>query len=351
MNIGLAGFYPSESERLDTNLDTGVFVFVGYSCYTTRRLSSTQQHTIMNFTQGFSSIVRLSLLLLSCLAIGCASHRPTTPIHEAPLGAVFLEDVSDNSFQAAHPIKLSETTVADILRGVHTKEKSGLLLLLGKALKSTNLNDIRTFSEDDIAFLTPHIASALAQATPNQRVGFHIYSTPQLSQAPKVNENRETTSGHLFADGLSLHFTLTHYRYYPGKKPTASQKEPRPLPDTDGLRDREVTFLPEAALRPDVYDRSSWIGKSEDRSLAIDYQLLARVLTTPPPSTPVAQPVPTIAAPVLQQPPSIPVQTAPDGKNEADLQAFKEELKALQKKVDEQSAELQRLKNPPPRKK
>jgi hypothetical protein len=264
---------------------------------------------------------------------------------------VFLENAFNNSAQAAHPIKLSETTVADILRGVHTKERSGLLLLLGKALKSTNLNDIRTFSEDDIAFLTPHIAAALAQATPNQRVGFHIYSTPQLSQTPKVNENRETTSGHLFADGLSLHFTLTQYRYYPGKKPTSSQKEPRPLPDTDGLRDREVTFLPESALRPDVYDRSSWIGKSEDRSLAIDYQLLARVLAAPPPSAPIAQPVPTVAAPAPQQFPSIPVQAAPDGRNEADLQAFKEELKALQKKVDEQSAELQRLRNPPLKKK
>lgn len=296
----------------------------------------------------------LGLLTLGCLhlmAVGCAGPRPTTLIHEAPLGTVFLENVSDNSFQAAHPLKLPETTVADILRGVHTKEKSGLLLLLGKALKSTNLNDIRTFSEDDIAFLTPHIATALAQATPNQRVGFHIYSTPQLSQAPKVNQNRETTSGHLFADGLSLHFTLTHYRYYPGKKPTASQKEPRSLPDTDGLRDREVTFLPEAALRPDVYDRSSWIGKSEDRSLAIDYQLLARVLATPPPSAPVAQPIPMVAAPAPQQPPSTPVQAAPDSRNEADLQAFKDELKALQKKVDEQSAELQRLKNQPLRKK
>jgi len=45
------------------------------------------------------------------------------------------------------------------------------------------------------------------------------------------------------------------------------------------------------------------------------------------------------------------VQAAPGGRNEADLQAFKEELKALQKKVDEQSAELQRLRNPAPRKK
>lgn len=289
----------------------------------------------------------LSLLMMSWLASGCVGPHHTTPVHEAPLGTVFLENVSDASFQAAHPIKLSETTIADILRGVHTKEKSGLLLLLGKALKSTNLNDIRTFSEDDISFLTPHIVTALVQATPNQRVGFHIYSMPQLSQTPKVTHNRETTSGYLFADGLSLHFTLTQYRHYPGKKSAASQKEPRPLPDTDGLRDREVTFLPESALRPDVYDRSSWIGKSEDRSLAIDYQLLARVLAAPPPAVPVAQPVPAATAPVVQQPHSTPVQAAPGGKNESDLQAFKEELKALQKKVDEQSAELQRLKNPP----
>lgn len=288
---------------------------------------------------------------LSLVIIGCAGPRPPTLIHEAALGTVFLENVSNTSFQAAHPIKLSETTVADILRGVHTKEKTGLLLLLGKALKSTNLNDIRTFSEDDIAFLTPHIATALAQATPNQRVGFHLYSTPEISQSPKVGQNRETTSGYLFADGLSLHFTLTQYRYCPGKKSTASQKEPRPLPDTDGLRDREVTFLPEAAVRPDVYDRSSWIGKSEDRSLAIDYQLLARVLAAPSYPAPVAQPAPAVAAPVPQQSQSIPGQAPPVGKQDADLQAFKEEMKALRKKVDEQEAELQRLKNPQSRKK
>ncbi|MDC8450649.1 MAG: hypothetical protein LV473_20170 [Nitrospira sp.] len=291
----------------------------------------------------------LSSLVL--MAIGCAGSHLTTPIHEAPLGTVFLENVSDTSFQAAHPIKLSETTIADILRGVHTKEKTGPLLLLGKALKSTNLNDIRTFSEDDIAFLTPHIVTALAQATPNQRVGFHIYSTPEISQQPKAGQNRETTSGYLFADGLSLHFMLTQYRYRSGKKSNAIKKETRQLPDTDGLRDREVTFLPEAAVRPDVYGRLSWIGKSEDRSLAIDYQLLTRVLATPPSSAPVAQPVPAASALVPQQPQSIPAQAPPGGKNEADLQAFKEELKALQKKMDEQEAELQRLKNPPSRKK
>jgi hypothetical protein len=263
---------------------------------------------------------------------------------------VFLENVSDTSFQAAHPIKLSETTVADILRGVHTKEKTGLLLLLGKALKSTNLNDIRTFSEEEIAFLTPHLTTALAQATPHQRIGFRIYSAPEISQQPKGSQ-RETTSGYLFADGLSLHFTLTQYRYRPGKKSPADQKEPRPLPDTDGLRDREVTFLPEAALRPDVYKRSGWIGKSGDRSLAIDYQLLGRILAAAPPPSPISgtQPVSTGAVPAhpLQ---TSPLQTRPTERQDADLQAFKEEMKALRKKVDEQEAELQRLKNSAPQK-
>jgi hypothetical protein len=289
----------------------------------------------------------LQLFMLGCLAtiaVGCAASRPSISVHESALGNVFLEQVSDKSFHAAHPIKLPETTIADVLRGVHTKEKSGLVLLLGKATKSSNLNDIRTFSEDDIAYLTPHITTALMQATPNQRVGFHVYSTPGISQQPKGNQNRGTTSGYLFADGLSLHFTLTQYRYRPGEKTAFIQKDPRPLPNTDGLRDREVTFLPEAVVRSDMYDRSSWIGKSEDRSIAIDYQLLTKVLAAPPPrpaSTAQQHPAASTAAAPSQ---SSPVQPSPAGKSDADIQAFKEELKALQRKVDEQSAELQRLK-------
>lgn len=307
----------------------------------------------MNHSRGPSFTLLLSLLILVCvslLVVGCAGSHPATTIHEAPLGSVFLEQVSDSSFQASHPIKLSETTVADVLRGIHTKEKSGLLLLLGKAAKSTNLNDIRTFSEDDIAFLAPHITAALTQASSNQRVGFRIYASSFVTPSTKGAQQRETTAGYLFADGLSLHVVLTQYRHYPGKRSTASQKEPRPLPDTDGLRDREVTFLPEGAVRSDVYDRSSWIGKSEDRSLAIDYQLLARLLTPPPPPVPAPQSTSVVTAP---PPPlqAVSPQVPPVVKQDTELQAFKEEMKALRKKVDEQEAELQRLKNPPVKKK
>ena len=324
------------------------FLFLPTLPATLRTGFHTRAQGTMNHTPSRSFTLRLCVLLLGCIPLliaGCAGSRPTTSIQETSIGSVFLESVSDSSFQASHPIKLSETTVGDVLRGIHTKEKSGLLLLLGKAAKSTNLNDIRTFSEDEIAFLTPHITAALAQATATQRVGFRIYSTPYLAPSAKTAPQRETTAGYLFADGLSLHVILTQYRHYPGKRPTASQKEPRPLPDTDGLRDREVTFLPEGAVRSDVYDRSSWIGKSEDRSLAIDYQLLARLLTPPPPPVPAPQPAPIVTAP----PP--PPQAPSVVKQDTELQAFKEEMKALRKKVDEQEAELQRLKNPPLKKK
>src|SRR3569832_2481929 len=102
------------------------------------------------------SLWTLSLFMLICfggLAIGCAGARPSTPIHEAAIGTVFLENVPDKSFQAAHPIKLSETTVADIKRKNQTKEKTNHKKQQGKTKKTTNLNDIRTFSEDDIAYL------------------------------------------------------------------------------------------------------------------------------------------------------------------------------------------------------
>jgi len=329
------------------------FLFLPSLPATLRTHHDMRANNTMNHTSPPSFRLWISLLTLGylpLLLVGCAGSRPTIPIHEAPLGSVFLEPVSDSSFQASHPIKLSETTVADVLRGIHTKEKAGFLLLLGKAAKSTNLNDIRTFSEDDIAFLTPHLTAALTQATSAQRVGFRVHSTAFIAPSAKTTPQQETTAGYLFADGLSLHVTLTQYRHYPGKRPTASQKEPRPLPDTDGLRDREVTFLPEGAVRSDLYDRSSWVGKSEDRSLAIDYQLLARLLSPPPPPVPAPQPAPVVTTP---PPPAqaIPPQAPPIVKQDTELQAFKEEMKALRKKVDEQEAELQRLKNPPLKKK
>ena len=275
------------------------------------------------------------LLSAGCLVLllaGCAGTQiPVTTIHEDVRSTVFLETVQDKSFQAAHPIKLDEATVADVLRGVHTKEKTGLVLLLGKALMSTNLNDIRTFLDDDIALLAPHITAALAQAAPNQRVGFRLYhQAPMAAQTQKGQDLREITAGHLAAQGLSLNITLTHYRYRRGKVEKV-QKAPYQLPDPDGLRDREVRFIPETALRPESSAQSGWFSGSEDRTLAVDYHLLGKLLASPP----TGQQIPAAGAQ--------PVQPA-QGASDAELRAFREELKAMQKRLAEQDAELERLK-------
>jgi hypothetical protein len=274
------------------------------------------------------------VLVMGCLTFfftGCAGMKtPVTPVYEESRGAVLLETVRDKSFQAAHPIKLDEATIANVLRGVHTKEKPGLVLLLGKALMAANLSDIRTFSEDDIALLAPHISAALAQAAPNQQVAFRLYYAPEGQvRAAKGQDVREVTAGYLFAEGLSLNLTLTHYRYRPGK---IDKTQPHQLPDPDGLRNREVRFIPEKALRKEI-GSSSWFGGSDDRTAVVDYQLLNRLLALPF-AAQSASPAPAIVGQ--------PAQPTP-GATDTELRAFREELKAMQKKLAEQEAELERL--------
>jgi len=277
---------------------------------------------------------------------GCSSTPvraptiPATAIHKDARSGVYLQTAPDKSFRAAHPLQLEESVVEDILRGVHAKEKPGFTLLLGKALKDYRAEDTRAFSEDDIAALAPHITAALAQAAPNQRVLFQVrYATgPITSPRKKGAPSMETTEGYLFAEGLSINLTLTEFG--PGKTYVGDGKaEPRILPDPIGLYDREVKFDPEAAMRP----RSSWFGGNSDYTVSIDYQLMTKLLAATP------QPAPG-ATPVAGQP-GQPAPVAPTAASDAELKAFKEQLKTMQKKLDEQDAELQELKKAAPKKK
>jgi hypothetical protein len=293
---------------------------------------------------NFRTLIPISCAIL--LLSACSWKQiPVTTIHQDGRIDVFLETVSDTSFQAAHPITLDETTVGNVLRGVHTKEKSSMMLLIGKALLSTNLSETRAIYDDDIALLARPITAALAQAAPNQRVGFRLYHTDFSAPAGTDADKRETTAGYLSADSLSLHVTLTQYRYKPGKAESI-QKMPRPLPDPDGLRDRDVTFVPEAALRPESRSDSSWFGGSGNRTFAVDYHLLAKLLAAPPQP---GFPAPAGGTPAGQPAQQIPSQTAPAAVNDAELQAFKEELRAMQKRLAEQDAELQELKKSSPK--
>jgi hypothetical protein len=297
----------------------------------------------LNDIPGFLAVGYLTFLLSGCTSAPVRETPiPATSIHKDGRSAVYLQTVPDKSFRAAHPLKLEEITVEDILRGLHAEKKPSFTLLIGKALKNAVPEDARAFSEDDIAALAPHITAALAQATPNQRILFQVRNStmglaaPQKKGAPAM----ETTEGYLFADGLSINITLTEFG--PGKTYVADTKaEPRVLPDPIGLHDREVKFTPEAAMR----EQSSWMSGNSDYTVSIDYQLMTKLLAAPP------QPAPS-ATPVAGQPAQPTVTTAaPTAASDAEMQAVKEQLKAMQKKLDEQNAELQELKKSSTKKK
>ncbi|MGQ0665571.1 MAG: hypothetical protein ACT4O4_00915 [Nitrospiraceae bacterium] len=300
-------------------------------------------HTLRPRLRGSFLSCVLTVGSFTLLVTGCAgTPAPATSIHQDARVAVFLQTVSDKSFRAAHPLKLDEKTMENVLRGVHAEKKAEISLFIGKALKNYVPDDVRAFPEDDIAVLTPHITAALAQAAPNQRVLFQLHYATVLSGSPPKPgaPGRETTEGYLFADGLSLHLTLTEFG--PGKVYTGDAKaEPRVLPDPTGLHNREVKFTPEAAMRPG----SGRFGGNEDHTVAIDYQLMTKLLAAPPQPAPAAAP----AAGQPRQP--VPIPAVPAATSNPDLQAFKEQLKAMQKKLDEQNAELQELKKSSTKKK
>lgn len=286
-------------------------------------------------------------LVVICLLIGCivgSSACSTGPevdvtLHESPQGAVYLERISDRSFQAAHPIRIDSNTIALVLRGVLVRSDQGVLqnLLAGKP------EALRAFSDDDVAYLAPLISDGLMRAASDQQVGFRIeqigipgYSERVgagvgSSEPPLTLRPRETTTGVIYAYGRSLYLTLTQYRYRQEPATTISMANRR-IPDASGLVNHTVSFVPEAAKRPDSYHDA----RSTDKTLVIDYELLASIpASSGAPAT--AQSAPTPAT----SPTTTSGKREPEQKD-SDIEALRKELQEIKRQLAEQEAERTR---------
>src|SRR5215207_6571327 len=81
----------------------------------------------LDFTMAIT-LARLTFSVFMLSLPSCASSPELdTMLAESPQGAVYLERISDRSFQAAHPIKLNQDTLARVLKGILVKEDQGLL--------------------------------------------------------------------------------------------------------------------------------------------------------------------------------------------------------------------------------
>lgn len=180
------------------------------------------------------------LLALVGLALlgGCASQSlaPQKTIYESGLNAVRLEEDPDSTSHA-HPAALTPTEVGTLLRGVRSWERRNVI----HELFSGQADRTRAFRDEEIILLAPALSKALAQATPTQRVYFH------LSHATDQGEE-ETTTGWLSVRGTTFYLSLSevHDRHGPGPDIGKYDRQMPNVPESTAAFD--VTFEPEEYL-------------------------------------------------------------------------------------------------------
>ncbi|WHZ14132.1 MAG: hypothetical protein OJF52_000967 [Nitrospira sp.] len=172
------------------------------------------------------------------IATGCASPplAPKKTIHQSGLNTVWLEPDPDSTSNT-HPISLTPTEVGTLLRGVRSWERRNVLhrLFAGQADKT------RTFRDEEIAILAPSLSKALAQASPSERIYFHL-------SHPTEQGNEETTTGWISVRGPLVYLSLSeaHDQHSPGPDISKYDRQMPNVPEVSPEFD--VTFEPEEFL-------------------------------------------------------------------------------------------------------
>jgi hypothetical protein len=194
---------------------------------------------------------------------------------------------------------------------------------------------VRVFSDEEIAFLSPLMSTALSKAATSQLVAFRV--------THDSGPNSEMTGGLLFTRGRLLHLWLTHYRATGVSKDSDATLD-RQAPNPRGLIPRQLRFVPEMVQRSSRNQHPDVIDPPPLATLVIDYTMLTTALNLPSESAP-SQPLHRDAPlrnyadtqsvrPDLGLPPS---QGAPPSPAE--------ETRALKAVVKEQALELDALKD------
>lgn len=276
--------------------------------------------------------------LFFLLTAACATgpQRDVT-IQESSRGGVYLERIPTRQFQATHPIRLAPELIAKTLQGVLVHNGKGLLQSIGVHDSPSTA----AFSREDIAFLAPAITDGLSQAAADQQIGFRVVQRGEAGSRDRTGAGvgsgtlspqqapDSTTAGRLFVYGRSLYLTIHQFRHQTEPPDTINMPNRR-LPEPTGLRNRSVLFMPESALRPDIY-APPFAAAEGLTTLVIDYDALAKAPTALPQASPAPEPTPAVAPTVV-----------PPLKD--DLQQIKDQMKQKESEVEELRKELQEIK-------
>ena len=215
------------------------------------------------------------------MATGCASPATTPPktVYQSGLNQVRIER-DPASTTNAHPASLSATEVGTLLRGVRIWERRNALhrLFVGQADRT------RAFRDGEIAILAPALANALSQASPTDRVYYH------LSHATEHGEE-ETSTGWLSVQDTTLHLALreAHDRHGPGPDISKYDRQMPNVPERSPAFD--ATFEPEEYLVK-VRSGGSLFAPDQQEELLIRYREALAAMPAQPGLERESKPVP-----------------------------------------------------------
>jgi hypothetical protein len=110
---------------------------------------------------------------------GCAGGTETTLSHNTK-GTVYLEEVSNWSFEAGHPAVIDQLTMTKVVKGLYRNDDmSG-----SSRMPAGGSKPMRIFNDEDAEFLSPLLAQGLSKAKPEQLVGFRLSSSAGSGSEP-----------------------------------------------------------------------------------------------------------------------------------------------------------------------
>jgi len=207
-----------------------------------------------------SPILQSLVGIAACALVfsGCAGG--TKLAHNAK-GSVYLEEVTDWSFEASHPAVIDQLTITKIVKGLYSNDDmSG-----PSRMSAGGSKPMRIFSDEDAEFLSPLLAQGLSKAKPEQLVGFRVSSS--------AGSGSEPTTGRIYVQKESIYLTIGR-----GAKPTG--------------------FMPESAARTEPAPAYAAGGALDAMTMIIDYHALTRAPM--PADMPIAKATPiTPIAPIM----------------------------------------------------
>lgn len=203
-------------------------------------------------------------VLIASLSVmtGCASGKPAPApkvVYESGLKVVHLEQDPDSTSNS-HPVTLTPNEIGTLLRGVRTWERRNVIhrLFVGQADKT------RAFRDDEIAVLAPALSKALAEASPSERVYFHLSS-------PTEDGFEETTTGWLSVRDQLLYLSISEVHDKHGPGPDISKYD-RQMPNVPQVPPEfNVIFEPEEYLAR-VKSVGRWFAPDQREELQIRYR-------------------------------------------------------------------------------